>query len=123
MFPRLAEHSFTVGQSVSRTLPAASGGDPALTYSISGQPRGGLTINAAALTLSGTAGLGDAGTYTGHVPVTRPPETSPLLMSTVSDFVRLTVQRKCPPGWSLLVDDAAPWRPGAGADVPPDGVA
>ena len=80
MFPRLAEHSFTVGQSVSRTLPAASGGDPALTYSISGQPRGGLTINAAALTLSGTAGLGDAGTYTGHVPVTRPLETGPLLM-------------------------------------------
>ena len=33
-------------------------------------------------------------------------------VSTVSDFVRLTVQRKCPPGWSLLVDDAAPWRPG-----------
>ena len=35
-----------------------------------------------------------------------------VLMSTVSDFVRLTVQRKCPFGWSLMVDDAAPWRPG-----------
>ena len=23
-------------------------------------------------------------------------------LSTVSDFVRLSVQRKCPPGWSLL---------------------
>ena len=48
-----------------------------------------------------------------------------VLMSTFSDFVRLTVQRKCPFGWSLMVDDAAPWRPGwaAGADVPPDGVA
>ena len=36
----------------------------------------------------------------------------PTLMSTVSDFVRLTVQRKCPFGWSLMVDDAAPWHPG-----------
>ena len=35
-----------------------------------------------------------------------------VLMSTFSDFVRLTVQRKCPFGWSLMVDDAAPWRPG-----------
>ena len=35
-----------------------------------------------------------------------------VLMSTVSDFVRLTVQRKCPFGWSLMVDDAAPWCPG-----------
>ena len=33
-------------------------------------------------------------------------------MSTFSDFVRLTVQRKCPFGWSLMVDDAAPWHPG-----------
>ena len=36
----------------------------------------------------------------------------PTLMSTFSDFVRLTVQRKCPFGWSLMVDDAAPWHPG-----------
>ena len=35
-----------------------------------------------------------------------------VLMSTFSDFVRLTVQRKCPFGWSLMVDDAAPWHPG-----------
>ena len=35
-----------------------------------------------------------------------------VLMSTVSDFVRLTVQRTCPFGWSLMVDDAAPWCPG-----------
>ena len=41
----------------------------------------------------------------------RPP-LGAVLMSTVSDFVRLTVQRKCPFGWSLMVDDAAPWHPG-----------
>ena len=35
-----------------------------------------------------------------------------VLMSTFSDFVRLTVQRKCPFGWSPMVDDAAPWHPG-----------
>ena len=48
----------------------------------------------------------------GGVPLGMTTPFGPTLMSTVSDFVRLTVQRKCPFGWSLMVDDAAPWHPG-----------
>ena len=46
--------TWTVGVAVHTSLPAASGGNPPLTYGLSPELQAGLTFDAAARTISGT---------------------------------------------------------------------
>ena len=52
--PTIADQTFTVGTSVSLTLPIATGGTPPYAYSIAPPPPAGLVFNTATRLLSGT---------------------------------------------------------------------
>ena len=50
----VSDQTWTVGVAIHTSLPAATGGNPPLTYGLSPQLQAGLTFDAAARTISGT---------------------------------------------------------------------
>ena len=50
----VSDQTWTVGVAIHMSLPAATGGNPPLTYGLSPELQAGLTFDAAARTISGT---------------------------------------------------------------------
>ena len=60
----VSDQTWTVGVAIHMSLPAATGGNPPLTYGLSPELQAGLTFDAAARTISGTpAAVQSATTY------------------------------------------------------------
>lgn len=62
-FPEfVSDQTWTVGVAIHMSLPAATGGNPPLTYGLSPELQAGLTFDAAARTISGTPSAVQAAT-------------------------------------------------------------
>ncbi len=59
----VSDQTWTVGVAIHMSLPAATGGNPPLTYGLSPELQAGLTFDAAARTISGTPTAVQSTTY------------------------------------------------------------
>ena len=127
-----ADQSFTVGETVALTLPVATGGNGALTYTLTPALPGGLTFDATTRTISGTASTAasaqtytytatdkdaDTDTLTFSITVSPPDESVDLAVNagadqtvTAGDTVTITatVTGNVSPDADLVVDWAVP---------------